>query len=60
MYQDFLRKFFLTVPNHIIEEPFSAEFQKISGSENFMDKKRGGSIKIFRPKFLVSQCRKNS
>ena len=33
MYQDFLRKFFLTVPNHIIEEPFSAEFQKISGSE---------------------------
>ena len=25
--------FFLTVPKHIIEEPFCAEFQKKSGSE---------------------------
>ena len=25
--------FFLTVPKHIIEEPFCAEFQKIYGSE---------------------------
>ena len=25
--------FFLTVPKHIIEEPFCAEFQKIFGSE---------------------------
>ena len=25
--------FCLTVPKNIIEEPFSAEFQKISGSE---------------------------
>ena len=25
--------FFLTVPKHIIEEPFCAEFQKISDSE---------------------------
>ena len=25
--------FFLTVPKHIIEEPFCAEFKKISGSE---------------------------
>ena len=27
------KNFFLTVPKHIIEEPFCAEFQKISGSE---------------------------
>ena len=25
--------FFLTVPKYILEEPFCAEFQKISGSE---------------------------
>ena len=25
--------FFFTVPKHIIEEPFCAEFQEISGSE---------------------------
>ena len=25
--------FFLTVPKHIIEEPFCSEFQKVSGSE---------------------------
>ena len=97
----FRRKFFcLTVPKNFVGEPFCAVFQKISGSEKFMDKrggggvssfsieiflfhsaesfprgslyccnnfryrknldKSGGSIKIFRGKFFVSQCRKIS
>ena len=48
----FLSKFFcLTVPKIFVGESFCAVFQK-----KFMDK-RGGSIKIFRRKFFVSQCR---
>ena len=36
-------------------------FRKILVAKKFMDKKggRGGSIKIFRRNFFVSQCRKN-
>ena len=51
-YQDFPSKIFcLTVPKKIVGEPFCAVFQK-----KFIDK-RGGSIKIFRRKIFVSQCR---
>ena len=48
----FQSKFFcLTVPKNFVGEPFCAVFQK-----KFMDK-RGGSIRIFRRKIFVSQCR---
>ena len=47
---DFLSKFFcLTEPKIVVGEPFCAVFQK-----KILDK-RGGSIKIFRPKFYNSQ-----
>ena len=49
--------FCLTVLKLFVEELFSAVIQIFSGSEKFMEK-RGRSIKIFRPKFLVSQGRK--
>ena len=54
--------FCLTVPKNFVGEPFCAVFQKISGSQKFMDKRGGGggSIKIFRRKIVVSQCRKMS
>ena len=36
-------------------------FRKFPLAKKFMDKRRGGaSIKIFRPKFFVSHCRKTS
>ena len=39
---DFTSKLFrLTVPKHFVEQLFCAVFQKISGSKNFMDKRRG-------------------
>ena len=41
-------------------EPFCAVFQKTSGSEKLSDKKGGGSIKILRRIFFVSQCQKIS
>ena len=46
--------FFLTVPKNFVGEPFCAVFQKIFGCEK-MDE-RGGSIKRFRRKLLMSQC----
>ena len=49
--------FCLTVPKDFVEEPFCAVFQKISGSENFMDKKEGG-VSRFVLKILVSKCSK--
>ena len=49
--------FCLTVPNDFVEEPFCAVFQKISGSENFMDKKEG-EVSRFVLKILVSKCSK--
>ena len=53
---DFLSKFFcLTVPKIFVGKTFCAVFQK-----KFMDKRGGGSIKIFRRKIFVSQCRKFS
>ena len=45
----------------LLEEPFSAVFQKIAGSEKVYGKEgRGGSIEIFRRKFFVSKCQKVS
>ena len=46
------------MPKYFVGEPFCAVFQKISGSEKVHGKEGGGSIKIFRRKFFVSQCRK--
>ena len=40
-YQDLPSNFFLTVPNSV-GEPFCAMFQKYSGSEKVLDKKKGG------------------
>ena len=40
--------------------PFCAAFQKISGSQKFMDKRGGGIIQSFRRNFSVSQCRQVS
>ena len=52
---DYLSKFFcLTVPKKFVGEPFCAVFQ-----QKFMDK-MGESIRIFRRKIFVSQCRKFS
>ena len=42
----------------LVEEPFSAVFQKIAGSEKVYGKERGGgSIEFFRRKIFVSNCR---
>ena len=47
------------MPKSFVGEPFCALFQKISDSEKVYGLEGGGSIKIFRRKFLfVSQCRK--
>ena len=52
-YHDFpLRNFCLTVPN-----TRNLCFRKFLVSKKFMDKGEGGSIKIFRRIFFVSQCR---
>ena len=56
----FPSKFFcLTVPKNAVGEPFSLSL--ISSIEKvWMRGWRGGSVKIFRRKFFVSQSRKNS
>ena len=42
----------------LVEEPFSAVFQKNAGSEKVYGKEgRGGSIEISRRKIIVSFCR---
>ena len=57
-YQDFPSKIFcLTVPKLSVEEPFSVLL--IAGTEKVWIR-QGGSIKTFRRKFFVSQCRKAS
>ena len=51
------------MPKNFVFEPFCVVFQKISGSEKFMDKsggKDGGSIAIFRQKFFYLTVPKNS
>ena len=45
-----LKIFCLTVRKNALGEPFCAVFQKISGSQKFIDK-RGGSIESFRRSF---------
>ena len=52
-YQVFPSKLCLTVPKNFVGEPFCAAFQKISGSQKFMDKRGGGNIKVFLQKFFV-------
>ena len=60
VYQDFPSKIFgLRMPKNMVEEPFCAMFQQISGSQKVYGYE-GGSIKIFRRKFSVSDCRKVS
>ena len=57
-YQYFPSEIFcLTVPKFSVEEPFSVLL--IAGTEKVWIRK-GGSIKTFRRKFFVSQCRKIS
>ena len=42
----------------LVEEPFSAVFQKIAGSEKVYGKEgRGRSVEIFPRKIFVSNCR---
>ena len=49
------QSFCLRVPKVFVEEPFCAAFQKISGSENFMDKTGGGvEYRDFPPTKLLS------
>ena len=56
-YQDFPSiTFCLTVPKNSVGEYFTVAI--ISGIEKFWIREVGGSIKIFRRKFFVSQCRK--
>ena len=51
--------FCLTVSKSAVEEPFS--LSSVSGIEKIWMREWGrGSIKFFRRKFFVSQCRKNS
>ena len=51
--------FCLTVPKNFAAEPFCAVFQKLPVAKKLMDKRGGGgSLKMFRRKFFVSQCRK--
>ena len=53
----FCRFFRVTEPKIFVGEPFSAVFQKSSGSEKIIDKRgRWENIKIFLRKFPVSQC----
>ena len=50
----------LTVPKIFVGEPFVLCFRKLLVAKKFMDKKGGGSVKIFRRKFFVRKCRKIS
>ena len=55
-YQDFASKIFcLTVPKNFVGEPFRVSV--IAGTEKVWIR-QAGSIKIFRRRFFVSQCRK--
>ena len=46
--------FCLTVPKNFVGEPFCAVFQKISGSQKFMDKRGGGGVSRFSVEKLLS------
>ena len=41
----------------LVEEPFSAVFQKTAGSEKAMERRGRGTIEIFRRKIFDSNCR---
>ncbi len=53
-----VEKFGLTVPKNFIGEDFWAVFLKISGSENFMDK-RGGGVSGFPVAIFLSHSDRN-
>ena len=58
-YDDFPSKIFCrTLPKISLGESFSVSF--LPGIEKVWIRGGGGSIKIFRRKFFVSQCRKFS
>ena len=58
-YQDFPSQIFcLTVPKNFVGEPFGVSL--IAGTEKVWIRRGGGSIKTFRRKIFVSQCRKIS
>ena len=57
-YQDFPSKFFCLGAENLISVGESFTVALTSGIEKIWI--RGGSIKIFRQKFFVSQCRKFS
>ena len=50
----FVEFFCLTVPKNFVAEPFSALFQKISGSQKFMDKRWGGGVSRFSVEDFLS------
>ena len=52
------KSFCLTVPKNAVGELFSLSL--VSGIEEVWMRGWGGSVKIFRGKFLFSQCRKIS
>ena len=58
-YQDFPSKLCLTVPKNFVGEPFCAAFQKISGSQKFMDKRGGGEYQGFPSKVFRLMLPKN-
>ena len=47
LFSIFCRNFFVSVPKNSVGEPFCAVFQKLSGSEKFMDKTGGGGVSRF-------------
>ena len=60
-YQDFLSKIIcLTVRKNSVGGGKPLAFHSFRASIKFESGGGEGSVKIFRPKFFVSQCRKNS
>ena len=60
-YQVFPSKVFcLNLPKNFVEETSVLCFKNFPGAKKFMDKRGGGSIKIFHRKFFVSTCQKIS
>ena len=54
-----VEKFFVSQCRKTSQRNLSVLFQKFPVAKKFMDKRGGGgSLKMFRRKFFVSQCRK--
>ena len=51
--------FCLTVPNHFVEEPFCAVFQKTSGGEKVYGKGGGGEYRNFPSKIFCLKVPKH-